>query len=226
VKRIIIVATAVACIVSVSRVVSDPPVRSAAVSNRVVILGDSVARGAGDENGLGISGWLARLTRSSIVNLGVNGARTRNIRALLLDRSVQREVRSASVIVLSIGGNDLYGDPVARVLARVLPNFEQELTVLKVRGVIASLRHLNPTARIDVLGVYNPYHHSPLSAWLDEQVNRWDARLVWTFAAWQRVNVIRIADVLQRDDRISPLDRFHPASAGYALIASRITASM
>jgi lysophospholipase L1-like esterase len=226
VKRLIVVATAVACIVSMSTALSDPPVRSAAVSNRVVVIGDSVARGAGDENGLGICGWLARVTHSSIGNLGVNGARTRNIRALLLNRSVQRKVRSASLIVLSIGGNDLYGDSMARVVASVFPNFEQELTALKVRGVVASLRHLNPTARIDVLGVYNPYHHSPLSAWLDEQVNRWDARLVWTFAAWQRVNVIRIADVLQRDDRISPLDRFHPASAGYSLIASRITASM
>jgi lysophospholipase L1-like esterase len=226
VKRILIVATTVAFIVSISTAVSDPPLRSAAVSDRVVIIGDSVARGAGDENGLGISGWLARFTHSSIVNLGINGARTRNLRALLLDRSVQREVRSASLIVLSIGGNDLYGDSMARVLARVFPNFEQELTALKVRGVVASLRHLNPTARIDILGLYNPYHHSTLAAWLDEQVNRWDARLIWSFAASPQVNVVRIADLLRRDDRLSPLDRFHPASFGYSLIASRIAAAM
>lgn len=192
----------------------------------IVILGDSVAHGAGDENGLGISGWLGRYTSRSIINLGINGARTANIRALLRNRSAQSQLRAASLIVLSIGGNDLYGDSIARLLARLFPNVEQELTILKVQRVVASLRRLNPTARIDILGVYNPYHHSPLSAWLDEQVNRWDARLVWSFAAWPRVNVIRIADVLQRDDRISPLDRFHPASNGYSLIASRIAASM
>lgn len=214
-------------LVLVSTVVSEAPERrDAAAAGRVVVIGDSVAHGAGDEAGLGISGWLRHYTNLPIANLGVNGARTRNIRALLRDRTIQRQIGSASLIVLSIGGNDLYGDSIARIVARVFPNFEQEIMVLKVRSVVASLRRLNPDARIDILGVYNPYHHSPLSAWLDEQVNRWDARLVWSFAAWRRVNVIRIADVLQRDDRISTLDHFHPASAGYSLIASRIAASM
>jgi lysophospholipase L1-like esterase len=192
----------------------------------VVVIGDSVAHGAGDERGLGISGWLARYTGMPITNLGLNGARTGNVRALLRDRSAQVQVRAASVIVLSIGGNDLYGDSIARVLARVFPNVEQEITVAKVRGVVAALRRLNPTARIDVLGLYNPYHHSTLAAWLDEQVNRWDARLIWSFAASPRVNVVRIADLLRRDDRLSPLDRFHPASSGYSAIASRIAAAM
>jgi lysophospholipase L1-like esterase len=193
---------------------------------QVVVLGDSVAHGAGDEHGLGIAGWLARYTRIPIANLGVNGARTANVRALLRDRSAQSQVRAASVIVLSIGGNDLYGDSIARVLARVFPNIEQEITIAKVHSVVASLRRLNPTARIDILGLYNPYHHSTLAAWLDEQVNRWDARLIWSFAASPRVNVVRIDDLLHRDDRISPIDHFHPASSGYSLIASRIAASM
>jgi len=34
---------------------------------------------------------------------------------------VQSQVRSASLIVLSIGGNDLYGDSIARVFARFRP---------------------------------------------------------------------------------------------------------
>ena len=203
-----------------------PHVSDTSARQSVVVLGDSVAYGAGDERGLGIGGWLARYTRLPIVNLGVNGARTTNVRALLRDRSAQAKVRSASLIILSIGGNDLYGDSIARVLARVFPNVEQEVTAAKVRSVVASLRRLNPTARIDVLGLYNPYHHAPLASWLDEQVNRWDARLIWSLAASPRVNVVRIADLLQRDDRISRIDRFHPASAGYSLIASRIVASM
>jgi len=193
---------------------------------QIVVLGDSVAHGAGDEHGLGISGWLARYTNMPITNLGVNGARTANVRALLRDPLAQLQVRAASVIVLSIGGNDLYGDSIAQIVASVFPNIEQEITIAKVHSVVASIRRLNPTARIDVLGLYNPYRHSTLAAWLDEQVNRWDARLIWSFAASPHVNIVRIADLLQRDDRISPLDRFHPASAGYSLIASRIASAM
>ena len=204
----------------------EPSRDAGVVRSGVVILGDSVAHGAGDEHGLGISGWLSRYSRVPVVNLGVNGARTANVRSMLRDRSVQSQVRSATLIVLSIGGNDLYGDSVARVLARFMPNIEQEITMVKVHSVVASLRRLNPTARIDILGLYNPYHHSTLTAWLDEQVNRWDARLIWSFASSPQVNIVRIADLLRRDDRISPLDRFHPASCGYSLIASRIAAAM
>jgi hypothetical protein len=51
--------------------------------------------------------------------------------------------------------------------------------------------HNAPSAASPAEPTDNPYHHSPLSAWLDEQVNRCDARLVWTFAAWQRVTALR-----------------------------------
>lgn len=224
-KRVIWVAFAIAALTTGTADVA-PHLGSSSTQERIVILGDSVAHGAGDERGLGISGWLSRYRHTSVVNLGINGARTANVRALLGDRFAQAQVRAASLIVLSIGGNDLYGDSIARVVARIFPNIKQELTILRMERVVASLRRLNPTARIEILGLYNPYHHSTLAAWLDEQVNRWDARLIWSFADSPRVNVIRIADLLLRDERISPIDHFHPASAGYALIASRILSSM
>ncbi len=224
-KRILFACVASAA-VAISLGWSEPVPVGGAAAPHVVILGDSVAHGAGDEQGVGIAGWLSRYARVPVVNLGVNGARTANVRAVLRDRSAQSQVRSASLIVLSVGGNDLYGDSIARVLARFFPNVEQDLTIFKVRGIVASLRKLNPTARIDVLGLYNPYRHSTVAAWLDEQVNRWDARLIWSFASSPHVNVVRIADLLRRDDRISPIDHFHPASTGYSLIASRIASSM
>ncbi len=36
------------------------------------------------------------------------------------------------------------------------------------------------------------------------------------------VTVVRIADVLARADRLSPIDHFHPGTVGYAAIARRI----
>lgn len=36
------------------------------------------------------------------------------------------------------------------------------------------------------------------------------------------VTVVRIADVLARADRLSPVDHFHPGTLGYAAIARRI----
>ncbi|MFZ2490153.1 MAG: hypothetical protein WA208_01580 [Thermoanaerobaculia bacterium] len=45
-------------------------------------------------------------------------------------------------------------------------------------------------------------------------------------ATKQKVTVIRIADLLARTDRISPLDHFHPGSQGYQAIARRIAETL
>ncbi|HYC58778.1 MAG TPA: GDSL-type esterase/lipase family protein [Thermoanaerobaculia bacterium] len=186
---------------------------------RIAVLGDSVARGAGDERGRGISGALEeQLQRAAVVNLGINGARTFNLRRVLSHEALQ----SADVIVLSIGGNDLYGDSIARVRSTLVPERQRERIAARVVRLVARVRRVNPAAHVVVLGLYNPYK----VAWLDEQVNLWDARLIARFAAMRDVTVIRICDVLDRADRISTIDRFHPGATGYAAIAQRIVASL
>ena len=72
---------------------------SAAASLRgsVVVLGDSVARGAGDESGRGIAGVLATISQTNVVNLGVNGARTRNVLQLLAQPRTREAVRRGAI---------------------------------------------------------------------------------------------------------------------------------
>ncbi|MGZ5446222.1 MAG: GDSL-type esterase/lipase family protein [Thermoanaerobaculia bacterium] len=199
---------------------------------RAVVLGDSVARGAGDERGRGIPGALDTELRelgiraAAVVNLGVNGARTADLQKLLTQTAARSTVRTADILIVSIGGNDLYGDPRARLLATLFPDHRQARTLVRVQRIVGRLREANPGVRICLLGLYNPYRRSAAGAWLDRQVNQWDARLIARFAANRGVTVIRIVDLLQRDDRISALDRFHPGAAGYAAIAGRIASSL
>jgi len=181
---------------------------------RVAVVGDSVAHGAGDESGRGIAGNLdALLAGSHIVqNLGVNGARTWDVLRLL------RKPIVADAIVLSIGGNDLYGDSIARLATVIAPALAMERTLDRVAAIVAAIHRTAPAARIYLLGLYDPYQ----SPYLDEQVAHWDARLIERFARDRAVDVIRIADVVT----VSPLDRFHPSAAGYAAIASRIAPAL
>jgi lysophospholipase L1-like esterase len=192
---------------------------------RAVILGDSVARGAGDERRLGIAGAL-RERGAEVVNLGVDGARTTRVRQLLDGERARSAVRAADVVILSIGGNDLYGDTSAQVLSRAVPYLQQQRTLANVERIVETVRELNPAARVYLLGLYNPYRETQLRAWLDRQVNLWDARLIGRFAAERGVTVVRICDLLDDDGRISRLDRFHPGADGYRAIADRIAASM
>ncbi|HEX8169643.1 MAG TPA: GDSL-type esterase/lipase family protein [Thermoanaerobaculia bacterium] len=187
---------------------------------RVVIVGDSVAHGAGDETRRGgIGAWLRG---ADVVNLGVDGARTANVLRVLATQRARAAVRRADAVVLSIGGNDLFGDSRARLVSLVAPRLAMRVVNARVAAVVARVRRENDRARIYVVGLYNPYARSSLGPWIDVQVARWDARLIARFATLPAVTVIRIADVLARPERISALDRFHPSSGGYRAIAARI----
>jgi lysophospholipase L1-like esterase len=197
---------------------------------RTVVLGDSVARGAGDEKGLGLPGRLDLERRSAgsavTQNLGINGARTWNVRRLLRLKDAADSIRRADLIVMSIGGNDLYGDSRSRLLSRVWPACQRAITLERVDRIVEEIQRLNPDARIYLLGLYNPYRTTRLGPWLDAQVNLWDGGLIRRLARNRRVTVIRIADLMLRGDRISGVDHFHPGAQGYAAIARRIEESL
>src|SRR6266513_4402768 len=81
-----------------------------------IILGDSLARGTGDQTGLGIGGRLVddlrqrKIKTNNIINLAVNGSRTADLLQLLQSHNVQVLLAESNVIIVSIGGNDLWGD--------------------------------------------------------------------------------------------------------------------
>ena len=190
---------------------------------RVVVLGDSVARGAGDEKGLGLPGWLNHdLRAASILNFGINGARTLNIARLLRQPRARSSIAQADLVVMSIGGNDLYGDSLARLMTTLWPWYQREQTLSRVASLVGQVRQISPGARICILGLYNPYEASAAGRWIDVQVNLWDGALIQRLAEMRGVTVIRIADVLARADRLSSIDHFHPGTLGYAAIARRI----
>jgi lysophospholipase L1-like esterase len=185
----------------------------------VIVLGDSVAHGAGDSTGGGIAGSLARLTGLPVSNYGINGARTTDV----LRAMTKCPIEGARAIVVSIGGNDLYGDSLARIASALWPEQAMRRTVANVETIVRRIHTRNASVRIYLLGLYDPY--SP-NAVLDRSVNSWDALLIARFASDPRVTVIRIVDLIRGPGRISSTDHFHPSSAGYALIAARIAPSL
>ena len=193
--------------------------------HNVVVLGDSVAHGAGDEMGRGIAGALASITHAHVENLGINGARTANVLQQLKRADVRAAVKRAQLIVVSIGGNDLFGNQRERVCALVAPRVTSWFIAARVQRVIARVRRENPSAQIVLLGLYNPYRRTNIGAFLDQQIARWDGRIIARFARWHSLNVIRIADLLDTRAAISPIDRYHPSAAGYRAIAERIASA-
>lgn len=192
-----------------------------------ILLGDSLARGAGDQEGLGIGGRLDQeLRRRGIrarrtYNVAVNGARTRDLLEVLDRPNVQQLLRESNVIIVSIGGNDLWGGNDWRNAAP--PDSEAAMTGVleRIEAAVAKIRAVNPRGRIFFIGLYNPFAASPNGRELTALVNRWNARLLEAFGDDPDFTLVATADVFSHRDRLA-LDRFHPGGEGYALIARRI----
>jgi lysophospholipase L1-like esterase len=195
-----------------------------------LVLGDSLARGTGDESGLGIGGRLVeelrkrRVPVNNAVNLAVNGARTRDLEQLLERPNVRRLIGEANVVIVSIGGNDLWGDQNRRS-APPDPQKAMGEVLERVTKVVRAVRAQNATARIFVIGLYNPFATTQVGRGLAPFINRWNASLVERFAADPNVVVVQTSDIFAFRDRLS-FDRFHPATEGYTLIARRIADAM
>lgn len=192
-----------------------------------VILGDSLARGAGDERGFGIAGRLdAELRRRGIrarrtYNLGVNGARTRDLLRQLESANVQRILGESNAIIVSIGGNDLWGGTDWRNVSTAEAEARMNEVLGRVEQIITRIRAANPRARIFFIGLYNPFVSSPGGREMTALVNRWNARLLEELGDDPDFTLVATADLFSHRDRLA-LDRFHPGGEGYELIARRI----
>jgi len=198
---------------------------------KIVLLGDSVARGTGDESGEGIGGYLERtLAERDIdfqepLNLAVNGARTADLLSQLDETpSVRAFVAEADVVVVSIGGNDLWGDRSIRSDERP-PDPEEAMNRVEenVVEVLKRVREINPEARIFYVGLYNPFReaNNRFAEIVDIAVGEWQARLVRQFSDDPDLTIVQTFDIFTHNDRLSA-DRFHPGAEGYRLIGQRI----
>jgi lysophospholipase L1-like esterase len=197
----------------------------------LLVLGDSLARGTGDESGRGFSADLLEALRKrgpvEIANLAVNGAESAEVRDLLDKANVRSLAASASWIVLSIGGNDLShavprgGDSPAGPVENAAR--AREVYASNLRAILAALREANPSAPIRVLGLYDPFELTAVPSRLGASVILgWNSVMQETALGFSNVLVVPTFDLFAgRRDRLA-LDDFHPNRAGYAVIATRI----
>ncbi len=143
-----------------------PAARSARDGERrILVIGDSLARGTGDEGGKGFAvdvlEALKKRGPAELTNLGVNGMESPEVRALVESSNVRSLAAQADLILVSAGGNDLshaatrttgspadLADAVAAARAAYVEN---------LRGILRALREANAAAPIVVIGLYDPF---------------------------------------------------------------------
>lgn len=204
----------------------EPPPPPSSADVRVVALGDSLTRGAGDARG-GYPDRLRELLvkegRSvALANLAVDGATSDELLARLATPVTREAVASASLIVLSISGNDL-----THALARGAGDAPSALapvlggSILNLQRILLALREANPAAPIRLLGIYDPGTGGDRVE-ARRGLARWNAALEEVALGVPGTLLVPVADLFaDRPDRIAA-DRFHPGPAGYDAISARI----
>lgn len=219
---------------------SSPPAPAPAASSAkptgarlLLVLGDSLARGTGDESGRGYAAdvleFLKRRGPAQMANLAVNGAQSPDLRELIQSENVSSLAAAADLILISAGANDLShalprgtGSPAAAVeeIGRTRTQLASNL-----RETLRSLRRANPKAPICLLGLYDPFgeegpqSRSRIGA---SVISSWNAVLQETALSFPAVFLVPTFDLFQnRPDRLA-VDHFHPNRRGYEAIAARI----
>ncbi len=203
---------------------------------RIVALGDSLTRGAGDTAGGGgyperVAATLRKDGRTvTVENLGVDGAETGELLRKVSDPDVQRRLAGAQLILMSIGGNDLShsipaamgsGETAADPTAAALTG-----SSLNLQRILALLRKQNPSAPIRILGLYNPFPPTFDRTMARRTLLKWNVALEEASFGVPNALVVPTSDVFdERPDRLSS-DRFHPGANGYGEIAGRVLSTL
>jgi lysophospholipase L1-like esterase len=199
---------------------------------RILVLGDSLARGTGDETGQGFALDVLEAYRkrgpAEVTNLGVGGSESPEVLALAKSPTVRARAAEADLILLSVGGNDLshaasaFGDQSATGLADAVSDARGRF-VENLRETLRALREANPVAPILVVGLYDPFSGEAGPGRLGSSVIlQWNNLAAETVLAFPGVTVIPTFDIFQgRSDRLAP-DKYHPNREGYRMIAERM----
>ncbi|MBC7958340.1 MAG: GDSL family lipase, partial [Vallitaleaceae bacterium] len=142
---------------------NDNPIEKPANSLSLITLGDSVAKGTGDETNRGFAGNLKDLMNSKtskdvmVENLGIDGLRSGNLLEEVQTGKLDAVIKTSDFILLSIGGNDLRTLQNQDEPSKVKDVIEiQNQTISDLKEIISHIREINKNATIIFVGLYNP----------------------------------------------------------------------
>lgn len=197
----------------------------------VLALGDSLTRGTGDETGKGYIGLVTDQLREelnpqevSVYNLGINGQDSTQLLQQLGQKNIIRQVNEADVILMTIGGNDLFqGGDVLLDFSKEKIQQTQKQYVTNLEQIFTTIREQNTEATIFILGLYNPFIDLEHNDVTNNIVREWNYHTESVVGKFENIVFVPTFDLFQLsvNDYLYS-DHFHPNQAGYELISNRL----
>lgn len=197
---------------------------------QIVSLGDSLTRGVGDKEGIGYIGRMKEdlqkdyKQKVALTNLAVSGAKMPDLLKQIESNGAQYSIKQADVIVLTIGGNDLF--PGWESLGKIdLETYRPDTETFQneAKKIIEEIRKLNTDSPIFWLGLYNPFEDVEDLKGSSNIVVDWNASLEKLAINNKNVYITPTFDLFQNRGRdLLYSDHFHPNEVGYTYMADRL----
>ncbi|MDA1740358.1 SGNH/GDSL hydrolase family protein [Bacillus cereus] len=197
---------------------------------QIVSLGDSLTRGVGDKEGIGYIGRMKEdlqkdyKQKVALTNLAVSGAKMPDLLKQIESNGAQYSIKQADVIVLTIGGNDLF--PGWESLGKIdLETYRPDTETFQneAKKIIGEIRKLNTDSPIFWLGLYNPFEDVEDLKGSSNIVVDWNASLEKLAINNKNVYITPTFDLFQnRGKDLLYSDHFHPNEVGYTYMADRL----
>ena len=214
---------------------------------KITALGDSIAAGYGlesqDDNYLSI---FSKNIGASLKNDAVSGYDSGDLVSLLSDGKVNEDIKSADMIIISVGGNDILhkkeevisvikeaflhgGDYFPAEINEIYASFETNLS-----AVFSYIHGINPNAAVIIQTLYNPalkqgYKISVIDAskLIDKYIVRLNESIISVSSDFSYVTVFDVADEMNKDaDNFYNLKTdfdIHPTKKGHLTLSELYT---
>lgn len=201
---------------------------------KVVMLGDSLTEGVGDQSKKG--GYLPYLeelllankgiNKAEIVNFGVSGHRTTQLIKRMEKDEVRSSIKEADMILITIGGNDVMSVVKENFSNLTIEDFDRARPLFneRLQQILKEIRNQNTVSSIVVIGLYNPFSFSLGEITeINQVISEWNKSSQDVIAKDDNAYFVEIADLFQGDvETLLHTDFFHPNNQGYELIAERV----
>lgn len=197
---------------------------------KITALGDSLTYGVGDVEGGGyvrvVDDFYKKTTKNvENVNLAISGAKSAQLLKQLDQKEVQNQIKSADVILMTIGGNDLFrggealDDFASDAIKQAETSYQKNL-----QQIYQTIRKLNLTAPVFHIGLYNPFMTLENATEMSSVVANWNMKSQNLTQKEPDIIYIPTFDLFQQNGAAYlATDKFHPNHAGYQLIGKRVT---
>ncbi|WP_341961235.1 GDSL-type esterase/lipase family protein [Planococcus maritimus] len=204
----------------------------------ITALGDSLSQGVGDtENRGGYAGRLALemaewpgVEGIALENTAKRGRRSDQLLALFQQGKLSGPLLASDYIFMTIGGNDVMRIVKRDLFSLNVDAFSEEMVFYQKRfeTIYASIRSLNPSAPLIVIGLYNPFSLvTDEVKEFDEIIASYNGVMEETLEDDPHACFVPVSDLfVGNDNLVYHTDFFHPNSKGYDLMAERVSETM